>query len=158
MFFERHRGSNNGGSGPAGPGDVYTGGPGSQWGIPTYVISNPQDFQVFQNSLIPDCVNYAKSNPNTLWTYGGYYWINGEYTNTVGNFNLTPNSKIPDCSAWGGVGTGIGFFSARSRHPGGINASLADGSVRFIKDSISIQTWLALATRSRGEVISADSY
>jgi prepilin-type N-terminal cleavage/methylation domain-containing protein/prepilin-type processing-associated H-X9-DG protein len=158
MFFERNRGSNNGAGGPALAGDVYTGGPNSQWGIPTYVISNPQDFAVFQNTLIPDCVNWARNNPNTLWTYGGYFWAAGEYTNTVGNFNLTPNSKTPDCSAWGGVGTGIGFFSARSKHPGGVNVSMSDGSVRFIKDSINVKTWLSLATRNGGEIVSSDSY
>jgi prepilin-type processing-associated H-X9-DG protein len=158
MFFERNRGSNNGRGGPYAPGDVYTDGPASQWGIPTYVISNPQDFAVLQNNLIPDCVNLAKNPPNGLYTYGGFWWASGEYTNTVGNFNLTPNSKVPDCGAWGTYGTGIGFFSARSRHPGGVNVSMADGSVRFIKDSIGIQTWLALATRSRGEVVSSDSY
>ena len=70
----------------------------------------------------------------------------------------TPNAKVPDCSAWGGVGTGIGFFSARSRHPGGVNVCLADGSVRFIKDTIADRTWFALATRTGGEVLSADSY
>jgi len=158
MFFERNRGSNNGGSGPYQPGDVYTGGPGSQWGLPTYVISNPADFTIFQNTLIPDCVNWAKSNPTTLWTYGGYFWMAGEYTNTVGNFNLTPNSKTPDCGAWGGVGTGIGFFSARSRHPGGINAGFADGSVRFVKDSVNVRTWLSLGTRSAGEIVGSDQY
>jgi prepilin-type N-terminal cleavage/methylation domain-containing protein/prepilin-type processing-associated H-X9-DG protein len=161
-FFERHRGSQIGGNGPATIGDVYTGGPGQQWGIPTYVISNAADFQVFMTSLIPNCVTYAQglnTNPGgNIWTYGGNYWIAGEYTNTVGNFNLTPNSKTPDCSAWGGVGTGIGFFSARSRHPGGINASFADGSVRFIKDSVSQQTWLQLGTRAGGEVVSSDAY
>jgi hypothetical protein len=35
---------------------------------------------------------------------------------------------------------------------------MADGSVRFIKDSVNIQTWMALGTKSNGEVFSADSY
>ena len=35
---------------------------------------------------------------------------------------------------------------------------MADGSVRFIKDSISPQTWMALGTKANGESISADSY
>ena len=48
-------------------------------------------------------------------------------------------------------------YAARSRHPGGVNAVLCDGSVRFIKDSISIQTWRALSTSQGGEIISADS-
>ena len=35
---------------------------------------------------------------------------------------------------------------------------MGDGSVRFIKNSINIQTWMALGTKSGGEVFSADSY
>jgi prepilin-type N-terminal cleavage/methylation domain-containing protein/prepilin-type processing-associated H-X9-DG protein len=45
-----------------------------------------------------------------------------------------------------------------SRHPGGVNMLLGDGSVRFIKDSINLQIWRALGTRAGGEVVSADSY
>jgi hypothetical protein len=35
---------------------------------------------------------------------------------------------------------------------------MADGSVRFIKDSINIRTCMVLGTKRNGEVISADSY
>ncbi len=35
---------------------------------------------------------------------------------------------------------------------------MADGSVRFIKDSIARMNWWALGTRSNGEVLSSDSY
>jgi len=155
-FFERNRGDND--NSRYSPGDVYQGGPGSQWGIPTYIISNPADFALLQTTLIPDCISYAKANPTATWDYGGFYWAAGEYANTVGNFNVTPNSKVPDCSAWGGVGTGIGFFSARSRHPGGINATFADGSVRFVKDTVAPRTWLALGTRAGAEILSSDQY
>lgn len=48
--------------------------------------------------------------------------------------------------------------SASSYHPGGVNTVFADGSVRFIKDSISAVTWRALGTMAGGEVISGDSY
>jgi prepilin-type N-terminal cleavage/methylation domain-containing protein/prepilin-type processing-associated H-X9-DG protein len=47
---------------------------------------------------------------------------------------------------------------ASSRHPGGVNVLLGDGSVKFVKDSVNLQTWRALGTRSGGEVISADSF
>ena len=57
-----------------------------------------------------------------------------------------------------GIGAGIGFYDARSRHPGGVNVAMTDGSVRFIKDSIAITTWYALATREGGEALSSDSY
>jgi hypothetical protein len=33
-----------------------------------------------------------------------------------------------------------------------------NGSVRFIKDSINIQTWWALGSRNGSEVVSADAY
>ena len=45
-----------------------------------------------------------------------------------------------------------------SRHPGGVNMLIGDGSVHFIKNSVSVQTWRALGTRNGGEVVSADAY
>jgi prepilin-type N-terminal cleavage/methylation domain-containing protein/prepilin-type processing-associated H-X9-DG protein len=50
------------------------------------------------------------------------------------------------------------FNTARSRHPGGVNALLADGSVKFFKDSINVITWRAVATTSGSEIVSADSF
>jgi prepilin-type processing-associated H-X9-DG protein len=45
-----------------------------------------------------------------------------------------------------------------SRHSGGVNFLFADGSVHFLKDSIQQKTFLSLATRSRGEVVSNEEY
>jgi prepilin-type N-terminal cleavage/methylation domain-containing protein/prepilin-type processing-associated H-X9-DG protein len=39
---------------------------------------------------------------------------------------------------------------ARSRHPGGVNAVLCDGSVQFVTDSIDLATWRAAST-TQGE-------
>jgi prepilin-type processing-associated H-X9-DG protein len=50
------------------------------------------------------------------------------------------------------------YAATRSRHPGGVNALFADGSVRFIKYSINGATWIALRSIGGGEVISSDSY
>ncbi len=85
---------------------------------------------------------------------------------------LAPNSPFPDVlfSAYyclnrqpnppcTGATTALpDNYGARSRHPGGLNAALADGSVRFIKNAIAIQTWRALSTSRGGEVISAVDY
>jgi len=43
------------------------------------------------------------------------------------------------------------MFAARSRHPGGVQVCLGDGSVRFIAESIEIDTWRALSTTQGGE-------
>ncbi len=51
-----------------------------------------------------------------------------------------------------------GVFTARSRHPGGVNNMLMDGSVRFVRDTVSLAVWRALATRDRGELISGGGY
>ena len=52
----------------------------------------------------------------------------------------------------------FGQWGFRSQHPGGANFAMTDGSVKFIKDSVNSNTYRALGTRSRGEVISGDSY
>jgi prepilin-type N-terminal cleavage/methylation domain-containing protein/prepilin-type processing-associated H-X9-DG protein len=49
-------------------------------------------------------------------------------------------------------------LAATSRHSGGVNALMADGSVRFVKDSIAPTAWRALGTVAAGEVVSSDSY
>jgi len=48
------------------------------------------------------------------------------------------------------------YAAARSRHTGGVNASFADGSVKFIRDSITATVWQGLGTKSGGEAVSAD--
>jgi prepilin-type processing-associated H-X9-DG protein len=49
------------------------------------------------------------------------------------------------------------LISASSYHPGGVNQLFGDGSVRFIKSTINIQAYYAIATIAGGEVVSADS-
>ncbi len=58
----------------------------------------------------------------------------------------------------GAAGPTFAAITSRSYHPGGVNALLADGSVRFIKSSISGTVWRGLGSISGGEVISADAY
>ena len=52
----------------------------------------------------------------------------------------------------------LGQWGFRSLHPGGTNFAFADGSVKFIKNSVDLNAYRALGTRAGSEVISADSY
>ncbi|MEW4566725.1 DUF1559 domain-containing protein [Tautonia sp. JC769] len=125
--------------------------------FPTFVMQNPADRQALPTA-IEQCNQFAIANPNSTFDWSGFHWASANYNQTVFNFNLTPNSQHSDCSPWGGVSTGYGFFTPRSNHPGGVNVMLADGSVRFIKDTINQDIWLALGTRDGGEVVSADQW
>ena len=48
------------------------------------------------------------------------------------------------------------IHTSRSLHPGGVNAGLCDGSVRFISDEISLLVWQYLATPACGEIVPKD--
>ena len=43
-------------------------------------------------------------------------------------------------------------FAARSRHTGGVNASLCDGSVRFFSNSVDLAVWRAFGTATNGDI------
>ena len=51
--------------------------------------------------------------------------------------------------------TGEWVVSARSYHTGGVNASLVDGSVRFVSENIERRVFQAMGTRNGGEVVNA---
>ena len=58
----------------------------------------------------------------------------------------------------GGYPNDATFANTSSNHSGGVNTLMADGSARFVENSINMYTWWSLGTRANGEVISADSY
>ena len=51
-----------------------------------------------------------------------------------------------------------GALTANSRHSGGVNVGMLDGSVRFVKSTVSPQTWWAVGTIASNEVIDASSW
>jgi prepilin-type N-terminal cleavage/methylation domain-containing protein/prepilin-type processing-associated H-X9-DG protein len=84
-----------------------------------------------------------------------------------GGFSLINTIAPPSSTQWSFACCGFvqsygcdngSFQNVNSRHPGGANILFADGSVHFIKSSISIGTWWALGTKANGEVISSDQY
>ena len=82
----------------------------------------------------------------------------------------TPNSAIPD-AMWLPSYTCVSTqeapctdaanwsdenYAARSRHAGGVNACLLDGSVHFVSDQINSTTWQALGSIDGNETASID--
>src|SRR5262249_34424896 len=79
----------------------------------------------------------------------GLMWAAAEMRCASYNHYLTPNSKTFDCvNNDGQTITAFGWRGARSRHPGGVNVLLGDGSVRFVADGVTPATWTALSTRA----------
>jgi prepilin-type N-terminal cleavage/methylation domain-containing protein/prepilin-type processing-associated H-X9-DG protein len=59
-------------------------------------------------------------------------------------------SSVMNVSNW--------YGNAYSFHPGGINAGMGDGSVRFLKQQTAVEVLGALTSRDGGEVISSDAF
>ena len=84
---------------------------------------------------------------------GGESWMIPGATSSSFFASASPNTSIPDCGAtW--LDNGWGIYAARSYHPGGVNAAMADGSARWFSSGVDIKTWRAIGTRAGGEVVS----
>lgn len=95
-------------------------------------------------------------------------WCNGNSFYDAFTTALPPNMRSP-AGAFGldtdmssededDGGPTYSAVTARSYHPGGVNALFADGSVRLIRNTINWQTWRSLGTVNGGEVVSADQF
>jgi prepilin-type N-terminal cleavage/methylation domain-containing protein/prepilin-type processing-associated H-X9-DG protein len=122
----------------------------------------------YQNVILPalqTCAAAYKAGTTNqqMSNTNGNRWGWGATSMTLFNTVATPNSTIAPFSACKDSCPGCGpddsiFSNAQSSHPGGVNVLFGDGSARFVKNSISPQTWMALGTRANGETISSDSY
>jgi prepilin-type N-terminal cleavage/methylation domain-containing protein/prepilin-type processing-associated H-X9-DG protein len=126
-------------------------------------------YTAFQNeadtmSALNSCVNDWKNTGFTdVYDYKGWRWCMGTAGFSLFNTIQTPNDKqypFGGCrqgcaGCWPDSSFSIG---AASFHPGGVNVLMADGSVKFVKDTVARKTWWALGTRDGAEVISSDAY
>jgi len=91
-----------------------------------------------------DAVEQPRLDAGRTWLLAGAI-----YTHFYAS--VPPNSPVPDCGRMSARGEGV--FTARSYHPEGVNAALADGSVRWYSSTTDTAVWRALGTRSGGESI-----
>lgn len=120
------------------------------------LLSAPQLRSLTADRMLTYC--QASATPTASYPFAGYDWMihGSEYTSY--NHVAPPNSVIPDCSGIGalpdadGIAYGlamtsaIGSFRASSLHPGGVSVLYADGSVRFVADSVDLSVWRASAS------------
>ncbi len=124
-------------------------------------FSNPK---AFLDNLQACTVGFQTTN--SINDMKGWRWGLGASGYSMFNIIQTPNDHqypIGGCRENFQVGQGPwpdASFSigAASNHPGGCNVLFADGSVKFVKDSIDRMTWWKLGTKAGGEVISSDAY
>jgi prepilin-type N-terminal cleavage/methylation domain-containing protein/prepilin-type processing-associated H-X9-DG protein len=83
----------------------------------------------------------------------GCQWIAPEPTQTALNTVAPPNWKFPNCqySGSGFAADRDGLYTPRSRHPGGVNGVMGDGSVQFIAEDIQILVFQRMGARNDGE-------
>ena len=78
----------------------------------------------------------------------GKAWADGAVGDSGYNHRHGPNSDLSDCYS-----RYAAYKAARSRHPGGVNVALGDGSVRFVSETIDLTIWRNLASIGGGEVV-----
>jgi prepilin-type processing-associated H-X9-DG protein len=118
------------------------------------------------NTLLASEVIIRGSANTGGWGGGGGYWGGGAW----GSYGYTayepPNTTVSDriykcksttfpqspCQSDSGS-AGTAEIYARSYHPGGVMTAFADGSVRFLSETINLTTYRALATRAQGETV-----
>jgi prepilin-type processing-associated H-X9-DG protein len=133
-----------------------------------YSVVLDQASQPNAQAFVAACKGLPGTTPAVSQGSFGTQWLlsadfataNNAYTHV-----MTPNSSsctgTPDASGfianstWGGIGAAI---TATSNHPGGVHVGFADGSVKFVKEAVDLQTWWALGTRNGREVISSDAF
>lgn len=110
---------------------------------------------------LPGNTMSEKSDANGVYWVASYPWhvaVN-DYTH-FGPPNST-SCQNPGTEYFGTWLTFVGPSHAApptSNHAGGVDVCFADGSVKFIKDSVNLQSWWAIGTRNGGEVVSSDSF
>jgi prepilin-type N-terminal cleavage/methylation domain-containing protein/prepilin-type processing-associated H-X9-DG protein len=120
------------------------------------------DMKTMPNQItLTDAYNTCQSlNPLTatpLTSKQGASWVMGEMCCTTYNHVSTPNTTT--CAGIGFPGNMSNMAMVvppSSYHTNGVNVSLADGSVRFINNSVSLQGWRALGSINGGEVNSVE--
>lgn len=130
-------------------------------------MTNVPDPQVDPASVLPEINGGSGCEYKTAHSE----WTDGQAHHTGITTAFTPNREV-----WGKSPSGLhqefditgqrekkggptfAAITSRSMHPGGVNSLFGDGSVRFIKQTVSGNVWRGLGTVAGGEIISASDF
>ncbi len=106
---------------------------------------------------------WLAGNPGSSLCWDAYNHFmppNGTSCAALNDPNVNPGGSggISLGTTTGGWGTYMDAIPPSSNHSGGVNICFADGSVRFVKNSVAFQNWWAIGTRNGNEALSSDTY
>lgn len=105
---------------------------------------NDDEFELF----IRNCASASDGTPVALQEKGRP-WLQAGFPYTWYHHAIVPNGN----SCRNGWSYEHGAVTASSRHSNGVNVLFSDGTVRFVSDTVSLETWRAIGTRASGEII-----
>jgi prepilin-type N-terminal cleavage/methylation domain-containing protein/prepilin-type processing-associated H-X9-DG protein len=122
-----------------------------------YNLGENSNFYPTDRQFAELCNRAPITSANQQWQWKGEWW--GFGATMIYSHTQTPNrtSCVYHDINQDGRGT-ITMLSASSNHPGGVNVLFMDGSVRFVKSSVNLLTWYAIATPRSGELVNSKSY
>ena len=115
-------------------------------------------------AFVQSCKSLPGSTLSSASDRNGYVWIASyPYHLVVNSYThvMPPNGTScanPSDASWLSFIGPSGAAPPTSFHSGGVNMAFSDGSVRFVKDSVNIQTFWAIGSRAGGEAVSNDAY
>lgn len=133
-----------------GPGDRQVFEPlGSVYYTPT-ALTMPTEFEQF----LGVCQAMTPQPGQKYFSAKGSTWLNSGYGYTYYNHDLLPNQN--SCMNKNFVREGA--WTASSFHSSGVNVLFADGRVQFLRQTIGLPLWRAIATRAGHEAIGGTGY
>jgi prepilin-type processing-associated H-X9-DG protein len=124
-------------------------------GVTTASFTTDIQFAQACQGIVPQTTNTSQAAGQQSWGWKGEWWAYGgtmiySHTNLPNRYACDYNDQREDGQAK------TTLINASSNHPGGVNVLFMDGSVRFLKSTVSYQPWYAIATPDGGEVVSSD--